>query len=154
MDLLEPYPLRGNAKSITYDVNESGCWICTSHKTFVGNYPRVSRGGRLFQLHRYIYELLVKSIEEDMCLCHKCDNTLCINPSHMFEGTQKENMADRDEKGRGASCERHGRVKLSRREVLEIRDRVAGGAIQKELAKEYGVSTAAVSLIVNKKLWR
>ena len=86
-------------KPIEYIITEKGCWECISHATT--QYPRPQRSGRRVAAHRHVYELLVKPIGEGMCLCHKCDNVLCVNPVHMFEGTHSDNALDREAKGRG-----------------------------------------------------
>lgn len=89
-------------KPIEYIVTEKGCWECISHAvTPTTQYPRPQRNGQRISAHRYVYELTTKQIDEGLCLLHHCDNTLCINPSHMFEGTYSDNALDRELKGRG-----------------------------------------------------
>lgn len=76
----------------------SGCWEWqgdTSH-----GYGRIWRGKRRYAAHRVAYELSVGPIPDGMCACHHCDNRLCVNPAHIFIGTQKDNMQDWTKKGK------------------------------------------------------
>jgi hypothetical protein len=77
-----------------------------------------------------------------------------VNPGHLLIGTQADNIRDKIERGRGDSGEKHGRAKLSANEVMEIRAKFSGerGA-HVILAKEYGVSRPAITLILNGKRW-
>ena len=157
INLREPVPLRWNAKPIAYEIDERGCWICTSHSPAGYRYPKVGRGARKYSVHRYVYELLVKPIEEGMNLCHRCDNTLCINPSHMFEGTQQDNMEDMVSKGRHGGCvgELHPSVRLRESDVLQVRAWYPLLSVsQNELARLFGVSRSCIKQVVQGRTWR
>ena len=136
------------AKSIEYYVDSRGCWICTSHAIVNNKYPMLTRDGKYISVHRHVYELLVKKIEKGMSLLHHCDNTFCINPDHMFEGTQQDNIIDREKKGRGSTA------KLEEEDVREIRYLYNIGYSQKFLANGYGTDPSNISNILNNKTWR
>lgn len=88
-----------------------------------------------------------------LLVCHHCDNRACCNPSHLFAGTQVENMADCIRKGRfkyrawpkGIKLQ----AKLSDSQVVELRDRYRkGGISQRAIAKVFGITQSSVGRIV------
>jgi hypothetical protein len=102
------------------------------------------------------WEIRYGKLQLDVKVMHRCDNPRCVNPSHLFLGTQQDNVADRQQKGRQArqKGEAHGRAKLTEQQVRELRRSYAGGTCSQEfLAKEYGVAQSKVSEIVAGKLW-
>ena len=101
--------------------DENGCWLWTGGTRGPG-YGRIKISGRSMQAHRVSYEHHVGKIPEGMLVCHACDIPGCINPSHLFLGTQKDNLADMIKKGRSnyARGEGHGSSKLTDRQALEI----------------------------------
>jgi hypothetical protein len=85
-------------------------------------------------------------------VCHACDNPACVNPDHLFLGTQADNMADMDKKGRRPSGVEAHQAKLTSKEVAEIRTRYAqGGITQKALGRLYNISQMQVSRIVRRE---
>ena len=77
----------------------SGCWLWTASVDRVG-YGHIWLDGKLKQSHRFMWELFNGSIPHGMKILHKCDVRSCVNPNHLFLGTQKENMQDCKKKGR------------------------------------------------------
>ena len=77
----------------------TGCllWLGHSYDRY-GNFKIKGKGVRA---HRYAYELTYGPIPTGLCVLHGCDTPLCVNPEHLFLGTQKENAMDREAKGRG-----------------------------------------------------
>jgi hypothetical protein len=73
-------------------------------------YGKVGIRGKHFRAHRVAYELFVSRIPDSLFICHTCDNRQCVNPSHLWVGTNHDNSIDRMVKGRGRAGvgERHG----------------------------------------------
>lgn len=124
----------------------NGCWNWTG-TTQSNGYGNVSGG----KAHRYSYALFVGHIPPKTDVCHRCDNRRCVNPSHLFLGSRRENMRDCVAKGRIATGERHGNCKLSSAQVAQIRAEYRGRGDGKLLAQKFGVGRAAISSIVRGK---
>jgi hypothetical protein len=90
------------------------------------------------------------------CVLHRCDNPPCVNPAHLFLGTNDDNMRDKAEKGRVVTNptygEEHHSAKLTDEQVLEIRAHPEITGL--EFCRRFGVSPMAVSYIRNGKTWK
>lgn len=104
--------------------------------------------------HRFSYISQYGPIPDGMLVCHKCDNPACVNPDHLFVGTPKNNSEDMTSKGRQSCGEAHPDSVLTASQVAEIRQRSAQDEPQILLAKEFGVSKATISSIVNHHRWK
>ena len=107
-------------------------------------------------VHRYVYELLVKKIEAELELCHSCDNTLCINPSCMWEGTHRENMLDSENKNRSflAKGEYNGMSKLTKQHADNIRELYSTNELtQKDLGELFGVHWCTIRDVLSNRTW-
>jgi hypothetical protein len=80
---------------------------------------------------------------------HTCDNTLCVNPRHLIEGTQADNIQDCSAKARIGHGERHYKAKVTDEQVRAIRGRYSIGERTVDLAAEYGISRSQVLRITN-----
>jgi hypothetical protein len=106
--------------------------------------------------HRHIYILLNGPLPADRpIVCHTCDNRLCVNPAHLWAGTNAENSADMAAKGWAYSWTRErgrDRIKLTQAQADEIR-RLRGVTPQTAIAEQFGISTSTVKAIHGGKTW-
>lgn len=135
-------------------VDKSGeCWLwrgavsSSGYGTFRGNGKHSTRA------HRMAWTLVRGAIPvgngfHGTCVCHRCDVRLCVNPAHLFLGSNAQNMADRDAKGRQRSPlgEKHGRAVLSDREAADIRASTASLRVE---ARRHGVHATTIMRIRN-----
>ena len=140
---------------------ENGCLEFTGVSLRSGGkdshrYGRITRNGKKMLAHRYAYELEYGVIPDGMCVCHKCDNTLCCNPAHLFLGTQKENIRDAVSKNRMSRVsrpkpkgEQSPTARLTDLQITEIRNRRHSGESVASLAAAYGVHHSYISRLAN-----
>lgn len=83
-------------KELEYTVNENKCWIYAGAKDRHG-YGIIKHAGKTVRAHRYNFELHKGAILPGMVIRHTCNNPSCINPKHLLQGTQKQNMQDKAE---------------------------------------------------------
>lgn len=88
------------AKRFWAGVDTTGdCWVWKGSKAGAG-YGVLGIDYKSVYAHRFSYELHFGPIPDNLCVLHKCDNPPCVNPDHLFLGTQLDNMDDRNRKGR------------------------------------------------------
>ena len=130
------------------------CWMWTGYVRESG-YGVVGIKGKEYKAHRVSYLIEHGRIENDRLVLHRCDVRACVNPAHLFLGTPKDNSQDAVRKGRNTKLygEQNGKAKLTRAAVLAIRRICKRGVYQKAVAKQFGVSEATVSYVVNGGRW-
>ena len=137
-------------------IRQEGCWDWRGCK-INGGYGSIRIGYPKFYAHRISWMIHYGEIPNGLCVLHKCDNPPCTNPDHLFLGTIKDNNLDAISKNRhqtlGKSGEKNHMSKLTKKQVLCIRDMVSSGAKHKDVAERYGISRSHVSTIVQHTCW-
>jgi hypothetical protein len=138
------------------------CWLWMAERKKSG-YGKIRIAGRQTMAHRVAWTLTHGLIPKGMKICHRCDNPPCCNPSHLWLGTQTENIADMDRKGRrdtsglilfkrGEECPT---AKLTWSDVREIRRSVLSGLrTRAEASRRLGVSPTTVTDIMKGRIWK
>lgn len=126
------------------------CWLWTGAKNGNNGYGVFSIKHTLVFAHRFSYSSLVGEIQRGYIICHACDNPSCVNPSHLWPGTHKDNTRDCISKGRfGHKYFSNVQLKLSRKDVNWIKSNYKKGFLrQKDIAKKYSVDQRTISRIV------
>ena len=133
-----------------------GCWIWTGASTN-GGYGVISLGGRKganVRAPRISYFLANGEFDETLYILHRCDTPACVNPDHLFIGTQDDNMKDMFAKGRGRPGHvpgaKNGCAKITTETAAAIR--VALGSLR-EIGERFGISKSQVWEIKNGMSW-
>lgn len=129
---------------------EDECWLWTASTIRgYGQYhaPRVDAVQPTIYAHRFSWELANGPIPDNLQVLHRCDCPLCVNPNHLFLGTQADNLADAVQKGR-LVCGRH-LIKVSDAAVLDIRTTYQARKNGRALAAKHGITLVSVMRIVN-----
>lgn len=93
-------------------------------------------------------------IENGLHVLHKCDNRRCVNPDHLFLGTNRDNIKDKVSKGRQARGISHYSRKLDDNKVHQIREMIKNGLIAREIAPMFGVTKSVIDHIRTGITWR
>ena len=134
-----------------------GCWRWTGG-VFWDGYGKFMRAGEPWitvRAHRWSYEHHVGEIPTGMLVCHRCDVRSCVNPEHLFIGTNRENLEDAARKGRDPSGECYGNARLTWQAVDRIRLlRRTTQVSLRSLAGEFGVNEATIRRVIHNEAWR
>lgn len=133
------------------------CWLWTASVDGRG-YGQLTILGHRYTASRRVWQLCVGEIPPGLFVLHKCDIRRCVNPDHLFPGTQKDNMQDCISKGRNRyithSGEENGHSKLKTQDVVFIRQMSKKGKLGKFMAPWFGVSQATISKVIRGETWR
>lgn len=131
------------------------CWEWTANisKFGYGNFYLKGDSGRS---HRIAWRLTFGEIPDLMHVLHKCDNRKCVNPAHLFLGTEQDNSDDKFSKGRHISLKGEDNPihKLTTKQVNEIRQLfLSGSKTRKQLAEYYSVNVTTIAKIIRNESW-
>ena len=140
----------------------SGCWLwtgtCKTDKYGNDTYGCISVGSRMYLAHRFSYEIHIGPITCGLFVLHKCDVRACVNPDHLWLGTQSQNMQDAWQKGRGVHPDCNGEkaawAKLTEDDVKAIRSATPEWGGFKKLADKFGISPQALCDIRKRRTWK
>lgn len=150
------YLSKGSSKS------NGDCWKWMGARNDRG-YGVIGQGARkqgISKAHRTAYELFYfTKLTKGQCICHSCDNPACVNPQHLFLGTQADNIADMIAKGRNVlppirKGEQCNFAKLTNKQIRQIRKLAKDGFSSRKLARRFEVSKTTILQIVKRKSWR
>jgi hypothetical protein len=131
------------------------CWVWTGGTDRSG-YGKFKVGYQSIRAHRWAYEEFVGRIPDGLCVLHRCDNSACIRPEHLFLGNNLENIQDKVDKDRQAKGEVFRSSKLTDDDVREIRRRYrrySRVCNSFTLAREFGVDPVTIQYITTGKGW-
>lgn len=151
------------------NVDQSGgpdaCWPWMGGR-LIGklNYGRFHLGSKTYRAHRMAFILVNGPLVGDEQALHQCDNPPCTNPSHLFKGTNLDNISDRDAKGRQSTGDhvppenrprgtKHHNAKLTETTARECYA-LKGTMSQEKAGAIFGIDQTVVSDLWNRKIWR
>ena len=132
----------------------SGCWLWSASTDKRGR-GYIWNGHKMEFASRVSYKLFVGVIPENLFVCHSCDSPRCVNPAHLFVGTQADNIKDMVSKDRtNNKGETNGNAKLSIVDVQKIRKQyLEEDCSMASLAQSFNVSKGQIQKIVRNRSW-
>lgn len=130
-----------------------GCWLWSGAMSKKPGYGTLNVEGKTVGAHRFSWFIFQGPLNDNDFVLHRCDIRACVNPAHLFLGTQKDNIADMVAKDRHARGERNAQAKLAARDIPEIRALREKGWTQLKIAERFGVSQVKISQILRGRAW-
>lgn len=143
------------ARFWTHVSKTESCWIWTG--TLLNGYGIWNWNKHRILAHRYSWTLVNGEIPDGLFVLHNCpggDNPRCVNPDHLWVGTQKQNREDACQKNRVPRGEKHHNAKLTEKEVIEIRKRYDSGQDIRSISIGYSVSQENVVHVIKRNTWQ
>lgn len=130
------------------------CWLWTAGKFGTG-YGAIVVSRKVEKAHRISWELAHGPVPDGLYVLHKCDVRSCVNPEHLFLGSQGDNIRDAVSKGRhvapALAGERNPSARLTAQQVQAIRESTDTGVV---LSRRFGISRSTVSSVRRQQSWR
>lgn len=135
-----------------------GCWAWVGKRNQKEGYGLLHvRGGKFLGAHRYMWRLTYGDIPNGLCVCHHCDHPWCVNPEHLFLGTDLDNARDKARKGRARTHPRFGELnpaaKLTVEKVCTIRTLRGAGLPIRAIGKRVGAPYTTVWHVLKGTSW-
>ena len=130
-----------------YVVRKEGCWDwkgCIHHKGYA---PMNFYDNKQKNAHIVSWILHRGKIPDGLFVLHKCDNRKCTNPDHLYLGTQRDNVRDREERSLSIKGEKNPKAKLSTQDIPKIIQGLKEGFSQSKIARYFGVTQTTISRI-------
>ena len=142
-------------KLANFKVDDEGCFIWQKGKD-TGGYGRIKINGKSKTVHRVAYETLVGEIPKGLHVLHTCDKRACLNPDHLFLGTNNDNVQDMVKKNRQKGPTKFPtQRKFSEELIKEIREDYRSGKYTiAQIAGECGVYPMTIWHIVKYKSYK
>ena len=157
-DMADPRPKTWTPEkfnALTKLNEKTGCLEWTGYMSGVAprNYGCTRYKSKGIAAHRLSWILNVGPIPRGLWVLHKCDNPPCCNPDHLFLGTNRDNVTDRDKKGRTPRGSWHSCAKLTEDQVLEFLSMSRAGIRRVDAARVLCVSPKTLSEIISGRSW-
>lgn len=132
------------------------CWNVVAMSLTTDGYGRFRYLDKTVRAHRFSFELQHnRKIKKNMVIMHSCNNPCCVNPTHLSEGTNDENMEYMVKTGQSCRGSNVNTSKLNKEQVDEIRHKYKNtDTSYGKLAKEYSVHKSAIANIIKGKNWK
>ena len=135
-----------------------GCWVwkgAVSNHRYGAIIDEPGPNRMMLGAHRVSWSIHNGSIPKGIFVCHKCDNPPCVRPSHLFLGTNSDNMTDKIKKARhtfGSNCKN---AILNEKKVFKIRSSfIPYKVTAKQLAKKYNVLVGTINGVLEGRTWK
>lgn len=132
-----------------FDTGTCHVWQRAADKDGYGLFT--PHGKPIRRAHRFAWERANGPVPKGLFVLHKCDNPSCVNPAHLFVGTNEQNMQDMVDKRRAVHGEEHPKTTLTVEQVREIR---SSAKPYHELAIIYGVARGTIWNVRSRRTWK